>query len=157
MRIIILASALVLSLLCSLVQISRLRKFRAGRALMPSSTNAFRLMRHSFLAIWVTAVAGLSLAFHWTALAIGLCLAGGFFLARGLQWLTQASGLMAFVEAGEQAIAARSAAIREASNAGNLFVVRSNGKEHLSKIVPARPEWDALLQIRRERAHSSAS
>lgn len=158
MRTTILATVLVLSLLCSLVQIVRLRQFRSGRALMPSSRKAFRLMRRSFLAVWIAGISVLSLAFEWRVLTFGLCMVGGFLLAQALQWLTQASGLMAFVEAGEEAIAARRAAIREAGdNAGNLFVVRSNGKEYLPKIVPERPDWDALLQFRRERVRSSAS
>lgn len=157
MRTTILVSVLVMSLLCSIVQMVKLRRFRSGRVLIASSARAFSLMRRSFLAVWIAVFAALGLVLQLRALTLGLCLLGGFVLARGLQWLTQASGLMAFVEAGEEAIAARRAAIRQSESAGSLFVVRSNGKEYLPKIVPERPEWDAMLQFRRDQVRSSAS
>ena len=157
MRTIFLASLLVFSVLSSVLQIARLRKFRSGRATIESSTKAFSLMKRSFVAVWVAGASVSGLIFEWSGLTLALCLLGGILLAHGIQLLTQASGLMAFVEAGEDAMAARRAVIKQACSSGNLFLVRSNGKEHLPKIVPARPEWDALLHFRGDRVHSSAS
>lgn len=154
---IVLSTLLLLSLVASLFQIARLRRYGSGRAFMASSSKAFRLMRRSFVAVWAATVAAAALVLHWNLAIVAVAVAGGFLMARVLQWLTQSSGLMTFVEAGEQAIAARRAAIRDAGKTGNLFVVRSNGKEHLPKIVPARPDWDALLHMGGERVRSTAS
>lgn len=152
-----LVGLLIISLVWSVSQITRLLKLGAGREFMPSSSKAFSLMRHSFVSIWFVFGTVLALAFGWKILPASLCLLAGIAAAYGLEALTKSSGLLSFIQAGEEAMAARHARIRQECTISNLFLVQSNGKAEASKIVPARRDWNALLQMRSGAARSTAS
>jgi len=156
-RLVILVGLLVSSLLWSLGQIARLRRLGSGREFMPSSSKSFSLMRRCITAIWFVFGSALSLAFGWKFLPTTLCLLAGIEAAYGLEVLTKSSGLLSFIQAGEEAMVARHAKIREECAPANLFLVQSNGKEAAPKIVPARRDWNALLQMNSGEARSTVS
>jgi len=156
-RVVILVGLLVISLLWSAGQIARLRRLGSGREFVSSSSKAFSLMRRSFVSIWFVFGSVLALAFGWKTLPATLCLLAGIAAAYALEVLTKSSGLLSFIEAGEEAMAARHAKIRQECAPSNLFLVQANGKQAAPKIVPARPDWNSLLQVPSGGARSPAS
>jgi hypothetical protein len=156
-RLVILVGLLIVSLTWSVRQIARLHRFGSGRDFMPSSTKAFSLMRRSFVSIWFVFGTTLALVFGWKTLPSILCLMSGIAAAYGLEALTKSSGLLSFIQAGEEAMAARHARIRAECAPPNLFLVQSGGKEAAPKIVPVRRDWNALLELRSAGARSTAS
>lgn len=148
---------MIVSLVWSLAQMRKLYRYGSGREFMASSSKAFSLMRRSFVAIWFACASSLALALDWKVLSFALCLMVGVLGAYGLEVLTKSSGLLSFIEAGEEAMTARHARIRQECAPTSLFLVQSNGKECAPKIVPERRDWNQLLQVRAGAARSSAS
>lgn len=156
-RYIIFASLLAISVVYSALQYARLRRYRSGAAFMPSSAHAFSLMKRSFAALWFACASLLALVLQWDTASMFLCLLAGILVAFGLELLARSCGLMIFIEAGEEAMEQRRMAIRRSVSAGQLFVVQPRGAEAISKIVPRRPDWDALLQYRAGQVRTTAS
>lgn len=157
MRYIIFASLLAISVAYSALQCARLRRYRSGAAFMPSSARAFSLMKRSFAAIWFMCTSLLALILQWNTASLFVCLLVGILVAFGLELLARCCGLMIFVEAGEEAMEERRVAIRRSLSAGQLFVVQANGAQAISKIVPSRPDWEALLHYRGGQVRTTAS
>ena len=124
---------------------------------MPTSARAFSLMKRSFAAVWFVCASLLALILQWSASSTFLCLLAGILFAFGLEALARSCGLMIFIEAGEAAMEERRIAIRRSLSAGKVFVVQPGGGQAISKIVPARPDWNAMLRYRGGQVRSNAS